>query len=220
VGEERIQIETPKGPVTGLWAEVPTARAVVCVAHGAGGDMHNALLDGFCASLNSATYDTLRFNFPYSEQGRKSPDRPDVLTATWRAVVQEARARAPELQVFAAGKSMGGRMASMAASEGMRVDGLVFIGYPLHPPGHPEKIRDAHLSDVHAPMLFLQGTDDAFAQWDLLEGVVKRLGHWAQLHRVEGGDHSFRVKGARRPDEETGRLLGSVAARFVQGAEI
>jgi predicted alpha/beta-hydrolase family hydrolase len=220
VGEERIQIETPKGPVTGLWVEVPAARAVVCVAHGAGGDMHTALLDGFCASLNSAAYDTMRFNFPYSEQGRKSPDKADVLEATWRAVVDAAQARSPDRQVFAAGKSMGGRMASMAAADGMKVNGLVFIGYPLHPPGHPEKIRDAHLADVHAPMLFLQGTDDAFARLDLIEGVVKRLGRWAQLHKVEGGDHSFRVKGARRPDEETGRLLGSVAARFVQGAQI
>ncbi|HEY7280070.1 MAG TPA: alpha/beta fold hydrolase [Actinomycetota bacterium] len=220
MGEERFQIETPKGPVTGLWVEVPAARAVICVAHGAGGNLHTRLLDGFCAALNSAAYDTLRFNFPYSEQGRKSPDRPDVLIATWRAAVDEAHARASDRQVFAAGKSMGGRIASMAAAEGMPVSGLVFIGYPLHPPGNPEKIRDAHLADVHVPMLFLQGTDDAFARWDLLEATVKRLGRWAQLHRVEGGDHSFRVKGDRRPDEETGRLLGSVAARFVQGAQI
>jgi len=220
VAEETIQIETPKGPVTGLWVNGPASRAVVCVAHGAGGNMHTKLLDGFSASLNSAAYATLRFNFPYSEQGRKSPDRPEALIATWRAVVDTAHRKAPELQVYAAGKSMGGRMASMAAAEGMPVNGLVFIGYPLHAPGHPEKIRDEHLARVHAPMLFLQGTDDPFAQWDLLEGVIKRLGPWAQLHKVEGGDHSFRVKGARRPDEETGRLLGSVAARFVQGAQI
>jgi predicted alpha/beta-hydrolase family hydrolase len=220
VAEETVQIETPKGPVTGLWVNGPASRAVVCVAHGAGGDMRTRLLDGFCASLNAAAYATLRFNFPYSEAARKSPDRPDVLVATWRAVVAAAHQKAPELQVYAAGKSMGGRIASMAAAEGMKVNGLVFIGYPLHPPGRPEKIRDAHLGDVHAPMLFLQGTEDPFAQWDLLEGVIKRLGAWAQLHKVEGGDHSFRVKGARRPDEETGRLLGSVAARFVQGAQI
>jgi uncharacterized protein len=220
VQESPIKIETPKGPVTGLWGSASSARAVICVAHGAGGNMHNALLDGFCGSLAAAAYDTLRFNFPYSEQGRKSPDRPDVLIATWRAVVDEAHRRAPELQVIAAGKSMGGRIASMAAAEGMPVDGLVFIGYPLHPPGKPEKIRDEHLYGIRVPMLFLQGTDDAFARWDLLEGVVKKLGQWAQLHRVEGGDHSFRVRGERRPDEETGRLLGSVAARFVQGAQI
>jgi predicted alpha/beta-hydrolase family hydrolase len=192
----------------------------VCVAHGAGGDMHNALLEGFAASLNSAAYTTLRFNFPYSEQGRKSPDRPDVLIETWGAVVDEAHRRAPELQVYAAGKSMGGRIASMAAADGLKVNGLVFIGYPLHPPGKPEKIRDEHLYRVRVPMLFLQGTDDAFARWDVLEGVLKKLGRWAQVHKVEGGDHSFRVKGARKPDEETGRLLGSVAARFVQGAQI
>jgi predicted alpha/beta-hydrolase family hydrolase len=220
VAEETLQIETPKGPVTGLWVNGPASRAVVCIAHGAGGDMHTKLLDGFSASLNSAAYATLRFNFPYSEQGRKSPDRPDVLIATWRAVVETAHRQAPELQVHAAGKSMGGRIASMAAAEGMDVNGLVFLGYPLHAPGKPENIRDAHLPDVHAPMLFIQGTEDPFARWDLLEGVIKRLGRWAQLQKVEGGDHSFRVKGARKPDEEIGRLLGSVAARFVQGAQI
>jgi predicted alpha/beta-hydrolase family hydrolase len=219
VAEEPIELETPKGPVSALWGEVPAPRAVVCVAHGAGGDMHNPLLDGFCASLNSASYDTLRFNFPYSEQGRKTPDRPDALIATWRAAVEEARTRASDLQVFAAGKSMGGRMASMAAADGMRVDGIIFIGYPLHPPGNPEKIRDEHLPRVHAPMLFLQGTDDPFAHWELIQDLVKRLGHWAQLHKVEGGDHSFRVRGARRPAEETGRLLGSVAARFIERAQ-
>src|SRR5580765_5710808 len=105
VPEEHIEIETPKGPVSGLWVEVPAARAVVCVAHGAGGNMHNKLLDGFCASLNSAAYDTLRFNFPYSEQGRKSPDRPDVLIATWKAVVEEAHRRSTDRGVYAAGKS-------------------------------------------------------------------------------------------------------------------
>lgn len=220
MGEQRIEIETPKGPVTGLWTEVPAARAAVCIAHGAGGNMHNALLDGFSSSLNSAAYDTLRFNFPYSEQGRKSPDRAEALTATWEAVANEAHRRAPELQVYAAGKSMGGRMASMAAAEGMKVNGLVFLGYPLHPPGAPEKIRDEHLYGLRVPMLFLQGTEDAFARWDLLEAVVKKLGKWATVHKVEGGDHSFRVKGARKPDEEMGRLLGSVAARFVQGAQI
>ena len=150
----------------------------------------------------------------------KSPDRPEVLMATWQAVVDEAHRRAPELQVYAAGKSMGGRIASMAAAEGLKVNGLVFIGYPLHPPGAPEKIRDEHLYRVRVPMLFLQGAEDAFARWDLLEEVLRKLGTWAQLHKVEGGDHSFRVKGARKPDDETGRLLGSVAARFVQGAQI
>jgi predicted alpha/beta-hydrolase family hydrolase len=220
VQEERIEIETPKGPVSGMWAGFPAARAAVCVAHGAGGTMDNPLIEGFCESLNSASYATLRFNFPFSEQGRKSPDRPDVLIATWRAAVAAAAERAPTLQIYASGKSMGGRMASMATADGMRVAGIVFIGYPLHAPGKTEQLRDEHLFRVRAPMLFLQGTDDPFAQWELIQDVVKRLGSWAQLHKVEGGDHSFRVRGARRPDEETGRLLGSVAARFVQGAQI
>jgi uncharacterized protein len=220
VAEEPIQIETPKGPVSALWGGPEGARAVLVIAHGAGGTMRTGLLDGFCSGLDQAGFDTLRFNFPFSEQGRKSPDRPDVLMATIRAAVETARERDPNRPVFAGGKSMGGRMASMAVAEGMRVNGLIFIGYPLHPPGHPEKIRDEHLYGIRVPMLFLQGTDDPFAQWELVQGVVDKLGTWAQLHRVEGGDHSFRVRGSRKPDDETGRLLGSVAARFVQGAQI
>ena len=160
----------------------------------------------------------LRFNFPYMEAGRRAPDPQPRLEACYRAV---ADAVADEFErPYLGGKSMGGRIASHIVADGFAAGGLVFLGYPLHPPGKPEKIRDEHLADVHAPMLFLQGTEDPFARWDLLEGVVKRLGTWAQLHRVDGGDHSFRVRGARRPDDETGRLLGSVAARFVQGAQI
>ncbi len=220
MAEERVQIETAKGPVSGLWAGPAGARAAVVLAHGAGGTMDSALLDGFCASLNAAGYDTLRFNFPYAEQGRKAPDRPPALMEAFRAAMAVARERDPNRPVFAGGKSLGGRMASMAVAEGMEASGLIFVGYPLHPPGNPEKVRDEHLYGIRVPMLFLQGTDDPFAQWELLEAVVKRLGTWAQLHKVEGGDHSFRVRGSRKPDEETGRLLGSVAARFIQGAQI
>ena len=92
---------------------------------------------------------------------------------------------------------------------------LVFFGYPLHAPGRPEKPRDAHLSSIRIPMLFIQGTADPLASFDLMKKLVKRLGSTARLHVVEGGDHSFRVRGKRRPDEEIGRELGAVAASFV-----
>jgi predicted alpha/beta-hydrolase family hydrolase len=111
---------------------------------------------------------------------------------------------------------MGGRIASMMVADGdLDPAGLVFVGYPLHPPGRPERIRDKHLPGIDVPMLFLQGTADAFARWDLLTGVVERLGDRAVLHPVEGGDHSFRVRGRPKDDAGTGTALGEVAARFV-----
>jgi uncharacterized protein len=218
-GEEPVAIATSKGDVSGLWAWPATARAGLAVAHGAGGDMHAALLRGFTACLNEIGVGTLRFNFPYSERGRKSPDQPAVLIETVRAVSDEARRRAPNRRILLGGKSMGGRIASMAVAEGLPADGLIFLGYPLHPPGRTERLRDEHLSRVHAPMLFLQGTRDDFARFDLIAAVVKRLGSWAHLHWVEGGDHSFRVKGQPKDDERTGRLLASVTARFIQNEQ-
>ena len=215
-----MTIETEKGAVSALWAWPPGARGAVVVAHGAGGDMHGALLEGFASCLYEATFGTLRFNFPYKEHGRKSPDAAGVLLQTYDAVVESTRSMVREKPVFVGGKSLGGRIASMAVADGLRADGLVFLGYPLHAPGKTEHLRDEHLFRIREPMLFLQGTEDPFARFDLVEALVDRLGRWAVLHPVEGGDHSFRVKGAKRDDAQTGRLLGSVAARFIQSAQI
>jgi len=215
-----ITVETGRGPVSALWAWPPGARAAVVVGHGAGGDMTGALLEGFATCLYEATFGTLRFNFPYAERGRKSPDAAGVLIETYQSAFDAARSMAGEKPVFVGGKSLGGRIASMAVADGLRAGGLVFLGYPLHPPGKPDRLRDEHLYRIREPMLFLQGTEDLFARFELIQEVVARLGRWAVLHPVEGGDHSFRVKGRRRDDVETGRLLGSVAARFIQSAQI
>jgi len=220
VTEERLAIDTPKGEVSGVWSWPGPTRSAVVVSHGAGGTMESPLLVGFAHGVADAGYASLRFNLPYAEQGRKGPDRAPVLIETFRAATAAARERAPDRPVFVGGKSLGGRIASMAVAEGMRADGLIFLGYPLHPPGHPEKLRDEHLSAIRVPMLFIQGTADPFARFDLLTKVTKRLGRWAVVHPVEGGDHSFRVKERRLPEEETGRLLGSVAARFIQSSQI
>jgi predicted alpha/beta-hydrolase family hydrolase len=220
ITEERVVIETSKHAVAGAWAWPPGARAAVVVGHGAGSGMESPLLLGFTACLNEAGFGTLRFNFPYVEQGRKAPDPTAVLVATSRAAHDFAAVRAGKKHVFVGGKSMGGRIASMAVAEGMPADGLLFLGYPLHPPGKPDRLRDEHLYRIRVPMLFLEGTDDPFARFDLLKDLTSKLGRWAVLHPVEGGDHSFRVRGARRPDEEIGRLLGSVAARFMQSAQV
>ena len=187
---------------------------ILVLAHGAGGTLRNPLLDGFAAGLAAAGVTCLRFNFLYSEAGKRSPDREPLLREAWAG----AFARGGEIgqPAWAGGKSMGGRIASMMVAEGeLDAAGLVFVGYPLHPPGKPDRLRDEHLGRIGVPMLWLQGTADPFARWDLLEGVVGRLGKRATLHRVEGGDHSFRVRGQKRDDQGTGTALGEVAARFI-----
>ena len=156
----------------------------------------------------------LRFAFLYSEHGRRSPDREPLLRAAWSAAFQLAgEGGGPR---WVGGKSLGGRIASMMVADGtLPARGLVFVGYPLHPPGRPERIRDAHLPDISVPMLFLQGTADPFARWELLTAVLERLGDRATLHPVDGGDHSFRVRGRPRDDRGTGEALGAAAAAFV-----
>ena len=121
--------------------------------------------------------------------------------------------------MFAGGKSLGGRIASLLVAEGLSAAGLAFVGYPLHPPGKPERIRDEHLDRIDVPMLFLQGTNDPFARWDLLESVCQRLGERATLYPVEGADHSFRVRGVKVPDAEIGRSLAEPAADFIRSVQ-
>ncbi|MEX1047398.1 MAG: alpha/beta family hydrolase [Actinomycetota bacterium] len=213
--EQRIAIETARGPVTGAWEEPKDAAETLVVAPGAGSGFDAPILVGFTRALVTQGIAALRFNFPYREQGRKSPDPEPTLIDAWNAAFAWAEAQRAG-PAFAGGKSLGGRMASMAAGEGMPVAGLVFLGYPLHPPGKPERVRDEHLYGIEAPMLFLQGTADPFAKWDLVEKVVKKLGKRAELHPIEGGDHSFRVKGAKRDDREIGESLATPAAEFMR----
>ncbi len=216
VPEERIEIGTPKGAVTGVWAQPPRARAVLAVAPGAGSDLDHPFLSGFTRALNRAGIATLRFNFLYKERGRRSPDPERTLREVWLSAFDAAQARARPLPVFAGGKSMGGRIASMCAADGMPAAGLVFLGYPLHPPRDPEAVRDGHLYRSGVPMLFLQGTRDPFAREEKLAPVVARLGARATLQALEGGDHSFRVKGERRDDREIGASLAPFALAFIE----
>jgi predicted alpha/beta-hydrolase family hydrolase len=204
--------------LSGLWDEAPSARAVAVITHGAGNDMRRPFYTRIAAALVAADISVLRFNFPYMSAGRRAPDRPPVLMSAWRAALEEVARRANGRPVVAGGKSLGGRMASMVAAE----DGddflgsaLVFFGYPLHAPGKTEKIRDEHLPRVTVPMLFIEGTADPFARFDLIQDVVKRLGPKARIHAIEGGDHSFRIKGRRRDDREIGEELGAIAAEFI-----
>jgi predicted alpha/beta-hydrolase family hydrolase len=216
--ERELTFEGPRGTLSGLWRDAGDATAALVVAHGAGNDMRNRFLDGVVEGLTADGVSSMRFNFPFTEDGRRSPDRAPVLIEAWRSALAEAASHAGGLPLTAGGKSMGGRMASMLAAEDPEAfpgAALVFFGYPLHPPGRPDKPRVEHLGQIRVPMLFIQGTADALATFDMIQDVVRDLGSLARLHVIEGGDHSFRVRGMRRPDEEIGRELGEVAARFV-----
>jgi hypothetical protein len=195
--------------------------ALALVAHGAGAGLQSPFMQGVAEGYAAGGVSALRFNFPYTEAGRKAPDRAPVLMAAWRAALEAAAGLAGGRPLVASGKSLGGRMASMVAAEdgaSFFARALVFFGYPLHAPGRAAQPRDAHLGDVTVPMLFVEGTNDSLATFELVQRLVERLSPLARMHVVEGGDHSFRVRGARRPDLDIGRELGAVAAAFVREA--
>ena len=211
-----LSIDVGGTMVSGVYARPASPVATLVVAHGAGAGMEHPFLRGFTAALNGDGVATLRFNFPYREAGRKFPDRPPAAIAAWRAVMEAAAARSEGEPLWAGGKSFGGRMASMAVAEGMPAAGLVYLGYPLHPPGKAEKLRDEHLYGLSLPMLFLQGSRDTFATPALLESVVARIGPAATLQWCEGGDHSFAVAGTKRAPEEVGASLAPAVAEFIR----
>jgi uncharacterized protein len=195
-GSREALIHLPNGDaVSALFSRPAKAESLLMLAHGAGAGMNHPFLEALSRELNSAGVATLRYQFPYMEKGRRLPDAPAVLTGTVRAAAHQAKQLAPDLPLFAGGKSMGGRMTSMAASEQRleTVRGLVFFGFPLHPPNRPGTKRADHLARVTVPMLFLQGTRDAFADLDLLRPICERLGPRATLRTFEGADHSFHV---------------------------
>jgi len=191
-----------------------SGRTAVVLGHGAGGDRGGGFLVRCAEALAASGRAAVLYNFPYSERGRRVPDPASILEAAAAAVAAYAREALQAENVVLGGKSMGGRIASQAVAHGTPADALVFLGYPLHPPGHPERLRDRHLPAISIPMLFLQGTRDAFARWDLIEEVAQRLGSRARLERIEDGDHSFAVpKRSGRSAAEVeadvfGRLLG------------
>ena len=193
------------GDVSALLRRPVNARWMLLLAHGAGAGMRHPFLERLAEELADRAVATLRYQFPYMEAGRRRPDHQPKLLATVRSAVTEAGQAAPDLPLLAGGKSMGGRMTSLAASmdELPSVEGLVFLGFPLHPVGRPGVERGTHLREVNLPMLFLQGTRDRLADLELLTPVCRQLGERAHLHVVEGGDHSFKVlrRSGRREDE-------------------
>lgn len=215
--EEAISIPLGEGvSVSGLWLAPEAPRACLVLAHGAGAGMSHRSMSAIAEGLGGRGVATLRFQFLYMELGRKRVDPPAVAHAAVRAAVAAARRRAPDLPLFAGGKSYGGRMTSQtqaqAPLDGVR--GLVFFGFPLHPAGKPSSERTAHLAQVTVPMLFVQGTRDALADLTLLQGVLRSLGERAKLQLVADADHSFHVpaKTGRKDAEVLDEVLAAAAA--------
>ena len=178
------------------------------VAHGAGAGRNSAFMVQTAAGLAARGVSAATFDFPYMAAGRGAPDRPDVLERSWREAVAAAGEALEGLPLFIGGKSMGGRIASHIAAQGCDgIRGLVFLGYPLHPPGKPEKRRDEHLPRIREPMLFVQGSRDAFGTADEIRALLPTL-HDAGIHEVAGGDHSFKVSGRGAPKADA--VLASI----------
>ena len=213
---QKLDIEIGKaGSVSALLDRPPQTRACFVFAHGAGAGMSHPSMEAVSAGLGERGVATLRYQFPYMEKGSKRPDPPAVAQAAVRAAVAEAGRRCPGLPLIAGGKSFGGRMTSQAQAIAplAGVQGLAFLGFPLHPAGKPSSDRAKHLAEVKIPMLFVQGTRDSLAELKLLEPVVNSLGPSATLHRVEAADHSFHVpaRSGRNDREVMNEILDAFA---------
>jgi hypothetical protein len=204
------------GAVSAILMQPDNARACYVLAHGAGAGMRHVSMEKIAEGLSDRGIATLRFNFPYMENKQGRPDQPAVAHATIRAAVEEGARRCPGLKLVAGGKSFGGRMTSQAQAKAPLpdVEGLAFLGFPLHADKKPSTERAEHLSHVEIPMLFLQGTRDGLADLGLLKPVIAALGVKATLHEIAGGDHSFAVlkKSGRTTDEALAEMLDTLAA--------
>ena len=200
--EITLRVSERVGEVAALLMRPPDARWLLVFAHGAGAGMRHAFMESVAVEFASVGVATFRYQFPYVQQKRSRPDPPAVLTATVRAAIAAAAEASPDLRLLAGGKSLGGRMTSTAFSEPLgpktpeslkRVRGLVFFGFPLHPPGQPGSKRAEHLDHVDLPMLFLQGTRDTLADLSLMRPLCEKLSPRATLHIVDTADHSLHV---------------------------
>ncbi len=222
--ELRVRVSESVGEVSAVLERPSEARWMLVFAHGAGTGMRHRFMEDVCRELSGVGVATFRYQFPYMEQRRGRPDAPAVLQATVRAAIAVAAEAAPDLPMLAGGKSLGGRMTSHVLADFdrlgetdvvRRVRGLVFFGFPLHPPGRPDTKRAEHLELVGMPMLFLQGTRDTFADLSLLRPLCDRLGDRATLHVVDTADHSFHVlKSSGRMDTDVIAELARVTASW------
>ena len=217
--DQRIAVALPSGVVeiSAAYERPDEPWATIVIAHGAGAGYRHPFLLGFARGMRAEGVATVRFNFPYLEAGRRMPGPAAHAVAGWTAAMAFAQELAGTGPLWASGKSYGGRMASMAAAEGaIAPAGLVYLGYPLHPPGDPSKPRVAHLPTVAPPQLFLEGTNDPFIDpHTQLEDTVAACQD-ATIAWIDGGGHSFEVKGRKRPADEVGADLAPLVAQFLR----
>lgn len=210
-----LKIQVGDEQVSGLLLRPPTAKALYLFAHGAGAGMAHSTMESNAQGLADRGIATLRYQFLYMEKGSKRPDAPKLAHAVVRAAAAEAVRLVPDLPLFAGGRSFGGRMTSQAQADAPLpgVEGLAFLGFPLHPAGRPGIERAGHLARIEVPMLFVSGDRDALAELDLLRPVVAGLGGRATLHLVSHADHSFRVaaRSGRTAADAEGEALDAVA---------
>ena len=186
------KIEAPAGVVSAAFDGPAGADVMLVLGHGAGAGLEADFMRDIAHAVGAEGFRVCRFNFVYMELGKRAPDRQNVLEDTYSAVVDFLRPQAATL--VAGGKSLGGRIASMIAAQGAAVDGLVFLGYPLHPPGRPERIRKEHLPEIKVPMLFVEGTRDPFCPLPTLEEVRSELTAPTEVAVIEDGDHSLKIR--------------------------
>jgi predicted alpha/beta-hydrolase family hydrolase len=212
--KEEILLQTGSHQAHAILLIPPIAKKTgVVIAHGAGGNMHAAFINYFHERIAQEGYPCLKFNFPYSDAGKKAPDPQPVLLACFRKAMEAM----PPGQLVIGGKSMGGRMASYLGNE-ERVSGLVFLGYPLHPPGKQDQLRDQHLYSIHKPMFFASGTKDPFARIELLSQTISKIGKYATKYLVNDGGHSFEVP--KKSGKNSSEILDLVAKELLSFLEI
>ena len=222
----RVEVSAQRSITTIAYPAARQDRAgiTLILGHGAGAGQTSDFIVSYASGLAARGIDMITFNFLYREQGRRIPDPNDKLEACWRAVIKAVREQMKSRDALAiGGKSMGGRIAAQVAAAGIEnLAGLVFLGYPLHPPGKPDRLRAKHLPDIKAPMLFVQGSRDAFGTPDELRPILTWLEPPAGLFVVEGGDHSFKVrKGTGVGQEDVYRAIQDhIAARLREMAAV
>lgn len=220
VSAERFSFEVG-GERSSAWSYAAEStqgpEATLVLAHGAGAPQTHPWMVAMAKAVAARGIAVVTFNFLYAENRRRAPDRNDVLEATWRAAIEAVRERHSAGKLLIGGKSMGGRIATqVAAQDGVDVDGIVLLGYPLHPPGKPEQLRTRHLPSVRAPMLFVQGSRDPFGGPDELAPFVKGLAAGTRLVAIDGGDHSLALpKGRAVSLATTMTHVAEEIARFI-----
>ncbi len=218
--EHSFQATERSGIVSALLTCPSDADCLLVLGHGAGAGMRHVFMEILAGRLATRRIATFRYQFPYTEEGRRRPDFQPILLKTVRSAVSAAATLSDGLPLFAGGKSMGGRMTSLAAAKGPLTDvrGIVFFGFPLHPAQKPGVERSEHLKEAGVPLLFLQGTRDKLARLDLLEPVCQGLAQGATLHLVEGADHGFHVlKRSGRTDDDVQDELADATRTWIDG---